>query len=525
MKVAARRGIWRPLRCFVILVSVAGAILAADNSWMNSLPFDEFQFDDWFASMTRAESREAKSALPDESAKVPELQTSISRWTDRSIFRQPASGWTLDAARSATMPLSKTDFASAWLTQRSDGFVAPSSRFDYSLPGFFASGSITRMDSTAPAAPAATTGTTGYWSSNASGTWSTPANWVGANVASGAGATAHFDALDLTNNVTVTLNTSRTIGNVHVGDTNGTHSYTFIPSVGSVLTFDNGTTDTSFSSLLQQTATSAGDTVAVPIQMKNYLDINNLSTTQPFTISGDIAPASGKSVNVQFNHVDTSVTPAGNINVTGNLTNPSSVLGVVVNGGTVTFTGTNTYSGGTEVNGGTLLINGDNSGATGAVTVFFSGSVLGGTGIMGGTVSTYGGTITGGTTTTVGALTLTGNVNINTGEGGGTYLANLSGNTSDLLAIAQKLTLGLDTTLSIVGTADGVTTYILATFSSHDNVFGTVTGIPSGYSLVYNPTDIELVPTAIPEPATWIGGALALGALALTQKRRLRARP
>jgi hypothetical protein len=48
--------------------------------------------------------------------------------------------------------------------------------------------------------------------------------------------------------------------------------------------------------------------------------------------------------------------------------------------------------------------------------------------------------------------------------------------------------------------------------------------IPLGYTLVYNPTDIELVP--IPEPATWIGGALALGAMAFSRQRlrRLKSR-
>jgi hypothetical protein len=43
-----------------------------------------------------------------------------------------------------------------------------------------------------------------------------------------------------------------------------------------------------------------------------------------------------------------------------------------------------------------------------------------------------------------------------------------------------------------------------------------------GYTLIYNPDDIELVPTAIPEPATWIGGALALGAIAFVSGRKLR---
>jgi fibronectin-binding autotransporter adhesin len=194
-----------------------------------------------------------------------------------------------------------------------------------------------------------------------------------------------------------------------------------------------------------------------------------------------------------------------------------------VSGGLVTLTGTNTYNGGTYVTGGTLLVNGNNSGATGIVQLYGSGSLLGGTGTIGSTVYMYGQTITGATDTTVGTLTLNQNLLMATGEGaGGTYLANLSGSTSDLLKITGFLTLGFGTTLDIDGSADGITTYILATFASHTGTFQTVMDIPSGYTLVYNPTDIELVPTAIPEPATWIGGALALGAIGFMQRRRLR---
>jgi hypothetical protein len=112
-----------------------------------------------------------------------------------------------------------------------------------------------------------------------------------------------------------------------------------------------------------------------------------------------------------------------------------------------------------------------------------------------------------------------------TGEGaGGIYLANLSGSTSDLLAITGSLTLGLGSALDIQGTADGITTYILATFASRMDVFETVSGVPANYTLVYNDMDIQLVPTPIPEPATWAGGVLALVVLVFIQRRRLRHR-
>jgi fibronectin-binding autotransporter adhesin len=208
--------------------------------------------------------------------------------------------------------------------------------------------------------------------------------------------------------------------------------------------------------------------------------------------------------------------------VSGNITTGTSTqLSVQVNGGLVTLTGTNTYNGSTYVPGGTLLVNGDHSGATGITQVSNSGT-LGGTGTIGSsTVYMFGGTITGATTTSVGTLTLNNNLIMATNEGaGGTYLANLSGSTSDLLKIIGNLTLGFQTTLDIQGSANGTSTYVLATFASHAGQFQTTTGIPAGYTLVYNPTDIELVP--IPEPATWIGGALALGAICFTQRHRFR---
>src|SRR3954463_5839400 len=104
---------WRPLRSVFILLCVGGAVLAADNSWMTSLPLEDFRVDDWYASLIGSETRQADVASPAEPAKMPDVQASISRWTDRSLFYRPSNGWTLDAARSAGMPLSKIQSASA----------------------------------------------------------------------------------------------------------------------------------------------------------------------------------------------------------------------------------------------------------------------------------------------------------------------------------------------------------------------------------------------------------------------------
>jgi autotransporter-associated beta strand protein len=76
--------------------------------------------------------------------------------------------------------------------------------------------------------------------------------------------------------------------------------------------------------------------------------------------------------------------------------------------GMLTLTGNNTYSGTTTIAGGTLRINGDHSGATGAVAVA-AGGTLGGTGTVGGaTTIQSGGTLSPGNSP--GMLTLNGDL-------------------------------------------------------------------------------------------------------------------
>ncbi|OAM90097.1 autotransporter domain-containing protein [Termitidicoccus mucosus] len=82
--------------------------------------------------------------------------------------------------------------------------------------------------------------------------------------------------------------------------------------------------------------------------------------------------------------------------------------------GTLILSGSSDYSGATTVSAGMLLINGDQTGATGAVSVT-AGATLGGTGVTGGHVTIAdGGTLLGqsGATFTLGGLTLNENARI-----------------------------------------------------------------------------------------------------------------
>jgi autotransporter-associated beta strand protein len=73
----------------------------------------------------------------------------------------------------------------------------------------------------------------------------------------------------------------------------------------------------------------------------------------------------------------------------GGLGGPGIITLTKVGAGTLTLSGANIYVGPTAVSGGTLLVNGDQSLATGAVTVA-SGATLGGTGKIGGAVTVNG---------------------------------------------------------------------------------------------------------------------------------------
>jgi hypothetical protein len=108
---------------------------------------------------------------------------------------------------------------------------------------------------------------------------------------------------------------------------------------------------------------------------------------------------------------------------------------------------------------------------------------------------------------------------LNVGSGGasitGTYAAELSGTTSDRLAISGPLTLAAGSTLVLAGTPTAGTVYTLASYTQVNGTFTNVTGLPPGYTLAYNPTSLQLVP----EPAL-ILALCAAGAGVVGWRRR-----
>ncbi|WP_273054227.1 autotransporter-associated beta strand repeat-containing protein [Hyphomonas sp.] len=121
--------------------------------------------------------------------------------------------------------------------------------------------------------------------------------------------------------------------------------------------------------------------------------------------------------------------------------------------GTLILEGANAYTGETIVDVGTLLVNGDNSGATGLTTV--NAATLGGVGIIGGDVVVAGGAIApgsngAGTLTINGGLTLdsASSLNMEFGEAGV-----VGGALNDLIEVGGDLT--LDGTINVSESAGG----------------------------------------------------------------------
>ena len=302
-------------------------------------------------------------------------------------------------------------------------------------------------------------------------------------------------------------------------------------TLSGVSTYNGGTT-VAAGTLQAGTGGSVFGTGSVTVQPGAMLDLNG----QSVNVNG-LAGTGGTTL---------SGSGAATLNLTGGagtyagvLADGNGTLALTVSGGTNTLTGTNTYSGTTTVGGnGTLALSGGGRLAnTGGIVLNAGGTLLlnGGAGAVSHLSSTTPVTLAGGTLAVagsmegtrsavgVGALTLTANSTLDFQQSSGGHVT-FGGGFVDA-GNAYQLTLA-----NYLGGPEGNNpTQLLFNqdMGSYLNDFQFAYGsnLVAAAQLSVGNGFYELVPvTAVPEPATWLSGALLLGAAALSLRRRMRAR-
>jgi autotransporter-associated beta strand protein len=208
----------------------------------------------------------------------------------------------------------------------------------------------------------------GTWSQATAGTymWSTTTNWSGGNVANGANFTASFNTASLTGSITVTLDSSRTIGGVLFDNPTNTFGWTLGSSGTNVLTLSNTTAPTFTVSnanipvtVSASLAGTQGFTYSGPGTMT--LTANNSGLSGPITVSSGMLVASGSST---INPLGTgTVTLSGGTLRLGSGTGFNQKMVVPVGTTFATSGITATMDGGTAVTGYTWYEVGQNTAA------------------------------------------------------------------------------------------------------------------------------------------------------------------
>jgi autotransporter-associated beta strand protein len=384
----------------------------------------------------------------------------------------------------------------------------------------------------APSAPAASA----TWLGTLSSTWANLLNWT-LGGPPGSGDTATFNNAG-NGNTTLDLGTGVTVMTVLFNSSSAAPYTIGSGAVGSqTLTLNDSGAITVNSTVTNNETINANVILGTSRSTTSTISLTNNSTTpgQLLTVAGGISPSTAGTGTVTTKTL--ALGGSGNCAVTGIISGNGSggvpTVALTKSGtGEWTLSGANIFTGTTTVNAGTLLINGNQSAATGAVSVNNSGTTLGGIGTIGGAVTVNSGANiapgNGGNTTailSIGALTLapTSNflVDIN-GTIAGSGYDRLNVTTGSVTIGGGNLLVTVGTTLSI-GQAFTIVDKVSAGAVSGTFAQGsTVTSGPYAFSINYaggDGNDIVLTVTAVPEPSTWIGGALALAALGYTQRR------
>jgi hypothetical protein len=380
---------------------------------------------------------------------------------------------------------------------------------------------------------------------------------TGASSSGGFGANTSFSNASTAGSATITNN-----GGTVSGAFGGLTSFVNTSTAGSATLIANGGTGSGAgggSILFLESST--GGTASVDVQNSatggaaGFLDI-----------SGESKTVSNPTGNVTIGSLEGSGNAflgANNLTV-GSNNNSTTFSGQIQDGGifggtggsltktgtgAFTLTGANTYTGGTTVNAGSLFVNntGGLSGTGTGNVMVNTGATLGGSGSIGGGVIGNGAvTVNSGATLAPGA---TGNGStgiLHTGalvlESGSNFSVDLEGplagtgydqvfvfgavsilNANLALNLVSGLSAGdnlfiVESTGAVTGTFNGLADGAMFT---QDGVTFTIDYYPSG--VLGGNVELSVVSTAVPEPTTWIGGALAipfLGFVYIQRRRR-----
>lgn len=185
-------------------------------------------------------------------------------------------------------------------------------------------------------------------------------------------------------------------------------------------------------------------------------------------------------------------------------------------GDTIRLTANNAYTGATAVASGVLLIDGDQSGATGAVTVSGLGQ-LGGTGTVGGATNMdLGSELAAGTDGTTGTLRFANGLD----SSDATWLVDIvSASDLDVVDVTGNLDL-TGAQLTVSGSLSDGQPHVIATYS------GTLTGtfafdnLPAGWSIDYSFGLADNQIALVPEPGTIVPLAAILAPWIMRRRRQ-----
>lgn len=230
--------------------------------------------------------------------------------------------------------------------------------------------------------------------------------------------------------------------------------------------------------------------------------------TGPITAEGDVELVNNNTVNTSL-AIAQAFTVPGNLKVNSTGSGTVTLLNDVSVAGDVSVIGASLMLG-NGVNSASLLVTGPGGLGGGSITVTANAALRGPGSVPVTTTVNAGGLVAPGTATTIGTLT--------TGASGrtttinGTLRIKGAGSATDALKATGPLTLGTNSQLefTLIGAPLTAPAYVIATYATLNGTFGSVTGLPAGYSVVYDYNDgfslnnIALV--KVETYAEWIGG-------------------